>query len=103
MSQYYKIIQQYPGGHCRPMKKKQEIITFKVDQNLLEAIRHIPNRSEFIRTAIIEALGNVCPLCNGTGMLTPSQKLHWNDFAADHSIVTCDECHEAILVCSNEQ
>ncbi|MBW2358098.1 MAG: zinc ABC transporter substrate-binding protein [Deltaproteobacteria bacterium] len=84
------------------MKKKQEIITFKVDQDLLEAIRHIPNRSEFIRTAIIEALGNVCPLCNGTGMLTPSQKLHWNDFAADHSIVTCDECHETILVCSNE-
>ncbi len=84
------------------MKKKQEIITFKVDRDLLEAIKEIPNRSKFIRTAIIEALGSVCPLCNGTGMLTPSQKRHWNDFSTGHSIETCDECHESIIVCSNE-
>ena len=63
------------------MKKKLDIITFKVDEDLGETIRDIPNRSEFIRQAIVAALGSVCPLCNGSGMLTPKQKEHWDDFA----------------------
>ena len=84
----------------RSMKRKQEIITFKVDEGLLEAIKGIPNRSEFIRGAIIRALGVVCPLCNGTGMLNPDQKSHWQEFAADHSVERCGDCHERFLVCS---
>ena len=85
------------------MNKKQSIITFKVDTDLLEAIKEIPNRSEFIRSAIINALGSVCPLCNGSGMLTPNQKNHWDDFTADHSLKACDDCHENILVCECPQ
>lgn len=85
------------------MKKKEEIISFKVDKNLLEEIRNIPNRSEFIRTAILNALESACPLCSGTGVLTPQQKRHWNDLAVDHSIEKCDSCHELVLVCSNAQ
>ena len=84
------------------MKKKQEIITFKVDEDLLMAIKGIPNRSEFIREAIISALGSVCPLCNGSGMLTANQKRHWNDFTADHFVKECSECHENILICASE-
>lgn len=83
------------------MKKKQEIITFKVDDDLLMAIKDIPNRSEFIRGAIIEALGSVCPLCNGSGMLTSNQKRHWDDFAVDHCVKNCQNCHERFLVCSH--
>jgi len=83
--------------------KKQEIITFKVDEKLFQSIKSIPNRSEFIRSAIIEALGSICPLCNGTGMLNPEQKQHWDDFAEDHSVETCVECNERYLVCSNTQ
>ena len=83
------------------MKKKQGIITFKVNEDLLSAIKDIPNRSEFIRTAIIGALGSVCPLCNGSGMLTPKQKYHWDDFANDHFVEKCHDCHEPVLVCSN--
>ena len=83
------------------MKKKQEIITFKVDDDLRLAIKDIPNRSEFIRSAIIAALGSVCPLCNGSGMLTKNQKTHWDEFSADHSLETCDECKEKIIVCSS--
>jgi len=84
------------------MKKKQEIITFKVDEDLLNEIRNIPNRSEFIRSAIIEALGSVCPLCNGSGMLTSNQKRHWDDFAIDHFVKNCRDCHERFLVCSHK-
>lgn len=81
------------------MKKKREIITFKVDGDLLEAIKDIPNRSEFIRMAIISALGVLCPLCNGSGMLTPNQKRHWEEFATNHSVRRCKECDESVLVC----
>jgi hypothetical protein len=83
------------------VKKKQEIITFKVDEDLLKAIKDIPNRSDFIRKAIIEALGSVCPLCNGAGMLTPNQKRHWDDLSADHFVQKCNDCQESILICSS--
>ena len=37
-------------------KPKQEIITFKTDQKFAEALEGIPNRSAFIRTAVLAAL-----------------------------------------------
>ena len=37
--------------------KKQEIITFKVDEALRRALQGVQNRSEFIRAAILAALG----------------------------------------------
>jgi hypothetical protein len=81
------------------MKKKDSIITFKVDEALHEAIKDIPNRSEFIRSAIFQALGCICPLCNGSGILNKNQKKHWDDFSADHSMKQCDECRENIIIC----
>jgi len=79
--------------------KKEEIVSFKVDRELMETIKGIPNRSEFIRQAVLSALGAVCPLCNGTGMLTPNQKRHWDDFSENHPIRRCRECDERILFC----
>ncbi len=82
-------------------KGKSEIVTFKVDETLLEAMRGIPNRSDFIRQAVEAALDSSCPLCKGTGVLTPKQREHWESFAASHAIQECDECHEFHLVCMN--
>ena len=79
--------------------KKQEIITFKVDESLSEAMRGIQNRSEFIRAAILTALDSTCPLCKGSGILTPEQRRHWDSFAANHSLEECGECHAVHLVC----
>lgn len=84
------------------MRKKTEIITFKVDESLLEAIKGIENRSKFIREAVFAALDNACPLCKGTGTLTVNQKRHWDLFAEDHSLRECRDCHEVHLVCANE-
>jgi len=79
--------------------RKQEIISFKADPALLEAMRAVPNRSEFIRTAILAALENACPLCGGTGILTPQQKEHVSSFMSDHQIEQCDDCEAVHLVC----
>ena len=80
-------------------KRRQEIITFKVDEALWEAMRGIPNRSEFIRSAILAALEGTCPLCKGAGSLTPDQRKHWNHFAESHSLAQCEDCHAVHLVC----
>jgi len=79
--------------------KKQEIITFKVDASLAEALKAVPNRSEFIRSAVMLALENCCPLCQGSGMLTPAQRKHWTSFVANHSVEKCEQCHAVHLVC----
>lgn len=80
----------------------QEIVTFKADQALLEALAGIDNRSEFIRAALLAALDNTCPLCKGRGLLNPNQKRHWAAFAANHNLTECDDCHELHLVCSEQ-
>jgi hypothetical protein len=80
-------------------KAKDEIVTFKADASLLKAMKGIANRSAFIRNAITAALDNVCPLCKGTGVLTPDQKTHWKVFATDHPLEECEGCHEIHLVC----
>ena len=80
-----------------------EIITFKVDEAMAEAMAGIGNRSDFIRSAILSALGNICPLCNGTGSLSASQRKHWNEFAEHHHLHTCNDCREVHLVCDLEE
>jgi len=79
--------------------KKQDVITFKVDDSLREALDQVPNRSEFIRSAIQAALEGTCPLCRGTGTLSPEQRRHWEVFARCHALRTCDDCHAVHLVC----
>jgi hypothetical protein len=86
-----------------PERRKRDIITFKVDEALWEAMRGIPNRSEFIRSAILAALDSTCPLCRGTGSLTPDQRKHWEDFAQSHVVEECDDCHAVHLVCAVEE
>lgn len=81
---------------------KHEIITFKVPASLKRAMAGIPNRSEFIRAAVLAALDGVCPLCRGTGILTPHQKQHWEHFAENHTVEECGTCNAIHLVCSSE-
>jgi DnaJ-class molecular chaperone len=81
------------------MKKKSEIITFKADASLIEALKGVENRSDFIRSAILSALDSVCPLCSGSGILTPNQRKHWDQFSQRHTLMQCDDCSEMHLVC----
>jgi len=82
---------------------KGEIVTFKADAALLAALEGAGNRSAFIRSAILAALDNTCPVCRGTGMLTPDQKRHWQRFAKNHTIHKCSECNALHLLCEHER
>jgi hypothetical protein len=90
-----------PSDHPPAKKRtqKQEIVTFKVDRSFWDSLRGIENRSEFIRAAVLSALNGVCPLCKGSGILSPDQRKHWKTFAKDHSLEECRECHAVHLVC----
>ena len=81
---------------------KPETISFKVNESLREAMSGIPNRSDFIRNAVVAALESSCPLCKGTGVLSTQQKQHWDTFAENHAIKECRQCHEFHLVCEKQ-
>ena len=81
--------------------KKEAIITFKVDSDLADALKAIPNRSEFIRTVMRDALGMKCPLCNGSGVLSPCQQTHWDRFSRSHGLEECGDCAKVHLICES--
>jgi len=81
---------------------KPTIVTFKAEPSLVDALRGVPNRSAFIRSAVLQALENACPLCQGTGLLTPEQRTHWETFAQNHTVAECDRCHKWHLVCQRD-
>ena len=83
-------------------RAKREIITFKANETLLRALEGVRNRSAFIREAVQAALDGTCPLCRGSGALTPNQKQHWDAFAADHAVARCGDCEETHLVCGEQ-
>ncbi len=70
------------------------------DEALRDALEGVPNRSEFIRSAVVAALDGACPLCKGTGILTAAQRRHWRDFARNHALRRCGDCDAVHLVCA---
>jgi len=78
---------------------KSETISFKVDAELMAALAGVANRSEFIRSALLAALRNACPLCNGSGILRPQQRHPWDEFAASHPRAECERCHARVFTC----
>lgn len=81
---------------------KADTITFKVDPELAEAMRGLPNRSAFIRRAVAAALQTSCPLCGGTGVLDAAQLEHWQRLARTHGLERCERCHAVHLVCRRQ-
>lgn len=81
-------------------QSKEQIITFKVDTQLAEVLRRIPNRSQFIRSAVLSSLDHLCPLCQGLGILSPDQRNHWDEFSEHHAVQECGTCGSVHLVCA---
>jgi hypothetical protein len=47
--------------------RHKQRVTFRVDPELAQALRRLPNQTAFVERVLREALGRVCPLCEGTG------------------------------------
>ena len=49
--------------------EKSQIVAFKVDEDLANFLDKLPNKSEFIRRAILAQFNMTCPLCTGSGVV----------------------------------
>lgn len=48
-------------------QQKSVVVTFRVDPHLAEALERIPDKSAFIREALMSSLHEPCPACGGAG------------------------------------
>ena len=44
-------------------------VTFRVEADLADALRELPNQTKFVEDALRNALGRTCPVCHGEGRL----------------------------------
>ena len=75
---------------------KSEIVAFKVEEQLAKFLNNLPNKSDFIRKAILAQFGMTCPLCTGTGVVGRGLHDHFKPVIAAHTKRPCDKCKAVI-------
>jgi len=45
-------------------------VTFRVEADIADALRELPNQTKFVEDALRDSLGRTCPLCQGDGRLS---------------------------------
>ena len=77
---------------------KSEIVAFKVEEELARFLNDLPNKSDFIRKAILSQFGMTCPLCTGTGVVARGLHDHYKPVLADQNKRACDKCRSAVEI-----
>jgi len=79
---------------AKPRKavQKDKVLAFKVEQPLFDLLNKLPNKSEFIRRAIVAQLGMSCPLCNGKGIVSQGIHQHFKPVLESHRSRNCQRC-----------
>jgi hypothetical protein len=76
--------------------QKKQIIAFKVEDDLAGFLDALPNKSEFIRKAILAQFGMNCPLCTGSGVVEKGIHDHFAGVIAKHNTHPCEKCKDAV-------
>src|SRR5262245_62711310 len=71
---------------------KSQIVAFKVEEDLADFLNQLPNKSAFIRKAIVAQLGMACPLCTGTGVVPRGLHDHYAPLIQQLQHRACDSC-----------
>lgn len=77
---------------------KSEIVAFKVEEELAQFLNDLPNKSDFIRKAILAQFGMTCPLCTGTGVVPKGLHDHYKPVLAEQNKRPCDKCKAGVEV-----
>ena len=77
---------------------KSQIVAFKVEEELAEFLDKLPNKSEFIRKAILAQFGMTCPLCVGSGVVLRGLHHHYKPIIAANNTRPCDKCKAAVTI-----
>lgn len=71
---------------------KSKIVAFKVEDDLAEFLNNLPNKSDFIRKAILAQFGMTCPLCVGSGVVPRGLHDHYKPVIEGHTKRACEKC-----------
>ncbi len=63
---------------------------------LAELLDRLPNKSAFIRKAIVDQLGMACPLCDGKGVVPRGLHDHYAPLIAQLNSRHCDGCGDEL-------
>ena len=77
---------------------KSKIVAFKVEEDLAEFLNNLPNKSDFIRKAILSQFGMTCPLCAGSGVVPRGIHDHYKPVIAERNHRQCEKCKTAVEV-----
>jgi len=55
------------NGMRAPERPSKERMTFRLPPDLAVALRQVPNQTAFVERSLRASLGQICPLCHGTG------------------------------------
>lgn len=85
------------GGRARGERggdsgQQETVLSFRVDHHLAEALNKLPDRSDFIRRAILRAFYRVCPACHGKGVLPETAARPIEGFMSRNLATRCSCC-----------
>jgi hypothetical protein len=67
----------------RPQEPSRRRVTFRLPEDLTQGLRVLANQTAFVERVLRDALGHVCPLCQGSGH-APGARLEVSDLKALH-------------------
>jgi len=70
----------------------QVVVSFRVDAHLAEMLARLPDKSSFIREAVLKRFYDVCPLCQGRGVLPGLVAGWWTRRVAETNPRKCRCC-----------
>ncbi|MCS7168576.1 MAG: hypothetical protein RMI91_03290 [Gemmatales bacterium] len=77
---------------ARTRPRKAVLVAFKIEPELANILDQLPNKSDFIRRAIISQLNMACPLCAGTGVLPRGLHDHYAQHLREIAQRNCERC-----------
>lgn len=73
-------------------KSKHRIVTFKVEEDVAAFLDTMPNKSDFIRRALLSALLEPCPVCHGKGSVPRTLRQELDVILKKQELVPCNYC-----------
>ena len=77
---------------------KSKIVAFKVEEDLADFLDNLPNKSDFIRKAVLAQFGMTCPLCTGSGVVPRGVHDHFKPILAANAHRPCDKCKGEVSI-----
>src|SRR3954451_5867357 len=77
---------------------KSKIVAFKVEEDLADFLDNLPNKSDFIRKAVLAQFGMTCPLCAGSGVVPRGIHDHYKPVIVERNQRPCEKCKSPVEV-----